>query len=284
MFVKAQYFRPAGLGNKLFPWARAVIIADKYDYTVIDPIWFSPRGAGITRGGVDYKKAFNKIWLFNNFRKRKKDASFIRGFFLNKNSIQICEGLSDAINLINSGTKKNILFNWVACHEFTDLGEYREFINRSLLEITRKKSIAFADQFNGKDFIGLNIRTGKDFVSAASGKKGYFLTEIDWFIHALKGTREKMGNLPAIIVSDGGPKELAKILKEPGTTLLNSSNAIEDLLVLSKSKVFLGSGNSSFSAWASFLGGMDTYSSAETPFAHFKINSGKPSQIISTIN
>ena len=137
--------------------------------------------------------------------------------------------------------------------------------------------------FCNKDFIGLNIRTGKDFIKAGSGKKGYFLTEIDWFIHALKITRGKMGNLPVIVVSDGGVKELAKILDEPATTFLKSGNAIEDLLVLSRSKVLLGSGNSSFSAWASFLGTMDTFSSNETPFINFKIKSEIASQVISTL-
>lgn len=69
MYVKAQYCRNAGLGNKLFPWARAVVLSENYGYMMIDPIWFSPRGAAITRGGIDYKKALHKIWLLNNFKR-----------------------------------------------------------------------------------------------------------------------------------------------------------------------------------------------------------------------
>ena len=203
---------------------------------------------------------------------------------MNKNKIRFCEDLPQAMKMIESGENADIVFKWNSCHHFTDLADYRKMIYQGLLEITKKKSLSFVNNFKEGNFIGLNIRTGKDFVNAASGKKGYFLTEIDWFIHALKSTREKEGNLPAIIVSDGGKKELAEILNEPGTTLINSQNAIEDLLVLSKSKVLLGSGNSSFSAWASFLGGMNTYSAAETPFTHFKIASEKAGQIISTIN
>lgn len=208
----------------------------------------------------------------------------MNGFFLKKNDIKYCDDLPQAIGFIESGNNKDVVFKWNTCHQFTDLENYRLLLLNRLISVSRKKSIAFADKSGSGAFIGLNIRTGKDFVSAASGKKGYLLTEIGWFIKALKQTREKYGNLPAVIVSDGGRKELAQILDEPGTTLIDSRNAIEDLLVLSKSSVLLGSGNSSFSAWASFLGGMDTYSAPETSFEHFKIISDKASQIISTIS
>ena len=163
------------------------------------------------------------------------------------------------------------------------MSEYRAIIVNALHDISKPRSLAFANSYHPKPFIGLNIRTGKDFVRKDSGKHGYFLTEIDWFIQALAVTRQRLGNLPAIIVSDGGEKELSAILQVPGTVLLNSSNAIEDLLVLSKSKVLLGSGNSSFSAWASFLGGMDTFSSKETSFSHFNINAGNTSQVVGII-
>lgn len=256
-------------------------MAEKNEYTCIDPIWFSPRGAAITRGGIDYGKALRKIWLYDNFVKRKQDAGFLKALFISRKQQIICDNLAQAHTAATS--KKNICFRWNADHHFTDLAENRAIIVKALHEISKPASIAFASAYHPQPFIGLNIRTGKDFVRKDSGKHGYYLTEIDWFIHALAKTREKMGNLPAIIVSDGGEKELAAILQVPGTVLLNSRNAIEDLLVLSNCKVLLGSGNSSFSAWASFLGGMDTYSSQETSFAHFRINHGNDRQVVGTI-
>ncbi|MBS1743300.1 MAG: alpha-1,2-fucosyltransferase [Bacteroidetes bacterium] len=283
MYVKAQYCRNAGLGNKLFPWARAVVLAENYGFTLIDPVWFSPRGAAITRGGIDYKKALNKIWLANNFKKRKKDASSLKSLLLHKNAFLQCDDIPAAIKNIQSGTNSNILFRWNTCHRFDDLAPYRKLVLNTLKSITINKSLSFVEPYSKKKFIGLNIRTGKDFVQRSSGKNGFYLTEMDWFISALRMIRENMGDLPAVIVSDGGKKELAAILQEPGTELVNSSNAIEDLLVLSNSTVLLGSGNSSFSAWASYLGAMDTYSSPETSFTHFGIRSEITAQVIGTL-
>ncbi len=281
MYVSAQYCRNAGLGNKLFPWARSIVMAEKNEYTCIDPIWFSPRGAAITRGGIDYGKALRKIWLYDNFTRRKQDTSFLKGLFISRQHQTYCDNLSQGIAA--AADKKNICFRWNTDHHFTDLSEYRAIIVNALHDISKPRSLAFAKSYHPQPFIGLNIRTGKDFVRKDSGKHGYYLTEIDWFIQALAVTRQRLGNLPAIIVSDGGEKELAAILQVPGTVLLNSRNAIEDLLVLSNCKVLLGSGNSSFSAWASFLGGMDTYSSQETSFAHFRINHGNDRQVVGTI-
>jgi len=281
VYVSAQYCRNAGLGNKLFPWARAVVMAERFGYTCIDPVWFSPRGAAITRGGIDYGKALRKIWLYDNFTRRKQDAPFLKGIFLSKQQQICCDNLSQAVAAANE--KKNICFKWNTDHHFTDISEYRTIIVKALNDISIPRSLDFAMNYHPQPFIGLNIRTGKDFVQKSSGKHGYYLTEIDWFIHALAVTREKHGNLPAVIVSDGGEKELSAILQVPGTVLLNSRNAIEDLLVLSKSRVLLGSGNSSFSAWASFLGGMDTFSSKETSFSHFRINAGNTIQFVGII-
>lgn len=283
MYVKSQYCRNAGLGNKLFPWARAIVIAEIYDYKLIDSIWFSPRGASIIRGGVEYRKSLKKIWLLNNFIKRENDISFVKVIFLQNRMFKLVDNLEEAICLIQEDKMFNLCFKWNTSHNFSDLYQYKNLIFENLRRITRNESLSFIDNFKNKKYIGLNIRTGKDFVKFNSSKVGYCLTEIDWFINALALIREKEGNLPALIVSDGGYKELKKILKQPNTQLLKSTNAIEDLLVLANSKILLGSGNSTFSAWASFLGGMNTFSSIKTPFNHFKIASNKSSQIIGTL-
>ena len=279
MFVKAEYCRNAGLGNKLFPWSRAIVIAEKFNYDLIDPIWLSPRGAGITRGGINYAKALGKIWLFKNFKNRDNDISFFKNFDFKK--YQRVNNLDDAIKFMHKERKVNLKFTWNTCHNFEDLYDYRTLILENLFMITRKKSMAVIDKYNNEKFIGLNIRTGKDFINKGSGRKGYFLTDIDWFVSALVNSRKMLGNIPALVISDGGPRDLEKILKLPDVSLLKSTNAIEDLLILTKSEVLLGSGNSSFSAWASFLGGMNTYSSADTPFDHFKIAGEKSDQIVS---
>lgn len=273
--VKAEYCRNAGLGNKLFPWARGVVFAQENNFRMIDPIWFSPRGAAVTRGGINYAKAIKKIWLYNNFIKRATDVSTFKNLLLSKNTFISCSDLNDANNQLALHKNADFLFRWNTNHDFADLLSHRALITAALNEIAHPKSKAFVQQQSDKAFIGINIRTGKDFINKHSNKKGYLQTEMDWFVEALREIRKTHTDLPALVVSDGGNNELKKILEEPNTTLLDSSNAIEDLLVLSHSTILLGSGNSTFSAWASFLGGMETYSSESTPFNKFVLPNTK---------
>lgn len=274
--VSAEYNRGAGLGNKLFPWARAKIFSDTNCCPMLRTKWFSPHGGAITRGGIDYAKALRKIWLWGNFKSISEEVSRMQ-FFLQyrKLPISLAQSLADVPN--GDG---HLVFKWNAHHDFVDLRGHQDFLRKSICAIALPSQVAFAERYNGYDFIGLNIRCGKDFVARESGKRGYVQTELDWFCQNLKRVRQDYGNLPAVIVSDGGQRQLEPLLREPDVRLLNSPTAIADLLVLAKAKVLLGSGNSTFSAWASFLGEMDTFSSKETPFVHAGLVDGRNGQKI----
>ena len=64
----------------------------------------------------------------------------------------------------------------------------------------------------------------------------------------------------AYIVSDGTRAQLAELLSLENVHLVRPGSAISDLLVMSKSRVLLASGSSSFAAWGAFLGQMPTAS------------------------
>ena len=278
--VSAEYCRGAGLGNKLFPWARAKIYSDKNGCPMLRTRWFSPHGGAITRGGIDYANALRKIWLVGNFKSFTGDVSWLQ-FFLQYRGLPIshAQSLADVPN--GDG---HLVFMWDSHHDFVDLRGWQGFLRERIYAMTRPSQAAFADRYNGYDFIGLNIRCGKDFVTKESGKRGYVQTELEWFCGALKDIRRKYGELPAVVVSDGGPRQLKMLLRERDVHLLHAKTAIADLLVLSKAKVLLGSGNSTFSAWASFLGEMDTFSSKDTPFRHAGLEDGRGGKkIVSTI-
>ena len=153
-------------------------------------------------------------------------------------------------------------------HYYTDMKGYSRYLLRCFEGMTKPMEVDFANKVCCKDFIGINVRCGNDFVSKESGKRGFIKTRLSWFSHALHEVRQNYGRMPAIIVSDGGRSQLAGLLKEQDVYMLNSKTAAADILVLARSKVLLASGNSSFSAWASFLGEMDTFTSPETPFHH----------------
>ena len=142
----------------------------------------------------------------------------------------------------------------------------------------------FLTQYLNKDFIGINVRSGNDFKNYQDNKIGFSKTPLEWYKRALPIIRKKYGNLPAFIISDGCEKHLSSLLNLESTYLIKVSTAITDLLILTKAKVLLACGNSTFCAWASFLGGMDTYSAPETPFTKFEINLNRKEQVVGVID
>lgn len=282
IIVSAEYHRAAGLGNKLFPWARAKILASELHCPVKKNIWFSPRGGALIRGGVNYRTALAKTWLIGNFRRDPAEFGRFRYNLAYRNLPISYLDLLPKLSL-DSKINAHYMFRWEKNHQFSDLWPHRKFIREQLLNIAVYNQSAYLAGFSKREFIALNVRTGNDFKHKSSNQNGYYFTELDWFVMALEKIRQKYGNLPAYIVSDGGPKQLGKLLELPDVSLVKTHTAIADLRILLNAKVLLGSGNSSFSAWASFLGGMDTFSSAETPFAHFNIVAPGSNQLIATL-
>ena len=278
--VSAEYHRTTGLGNKLFPWARAQVLARRLGCLVLDSRWLSLRRGALLRGGINYRTVLHKTWLADNFRRDPQavDPAEYRRHY-RKLSVEWLDNLPGPDWSAEDG--RHYCFRWCRFHNFADLWAERDFIRSGLRRIARHHRERYLAEFENRDFIALNIRTGKDFKHKSSNEVGYYLTELDWFVMALAKARQKYGNLPAVVVSDGGPRHLEPILTRPDVNLVRTVAAVDDLRILLNARVLLGSGNSSFSAWAAFLGGMDTYSSADTPFDHFAIVPPGSDQIVS---
>lgn len=237
--------------------------------------WFSPRAGAVTRGGIDYLHALSKIWLYGNFQSDPLEISRLKAMLqharLERHRVN---DLADARSLVQRSSHLHFVFRWDCCHTFGDFKGYRESLRDEIYACATPEQRKVVDAFQLSEFIAMNVRTGKDFVPRASGLPGYHITELDWFIRALGVVRGRYGDMPCVIVSDGGPKQLAPLLALQQVQLVQTPSAVADLLILSKASVLLGTGNSSFSAWGSYLGGMDTFSSPETPFDRFRILDG----------
>ena len=80
-----------------------------------------------------------------------------------------------------------------------------------------------------------------------------------WFVNCIVNVRRALGTAaPVKIFSDAKPAQLAPILALDNVTLADDSPSIVDIFRLSKAKVLITTSTSSFSAWASYLGGMPT--------------------------
>ena len=285
LFVSNEFNRNMGLGNKLFSWARAYCTTKILDATQIEPRWFALRNAGFLRGGIDYRNLFGKTFLYNNFN---SDSEAINRLLL---EIQIRLGrvvpyqkhyLSDLEDL-----KKHCFIDqdWIVyradkSHYFSDLAQHHDVIKHKLEQLC--KSSSHWRSFE-EPFIAINYRSGNDF-KAHTEKDPQAKTDLNWFIYAVGWVRQQYGNLPVRIISDGAPHHLVHLAKGiRDCHIPQFDTAIEDLQFLSKAKVLLASGNSSFSAWAAFLSGADTFSSKDTPLDRWRINANNPNQAIGII-
>ena len=121
------------------------------------------------------------------------------------------------------------------------------------------------------------MRLGRDFVTAKSPRDfvelGQVRTPVSWFVAALKTLRALTGKrLPALVVSDGTPRELRPLLALPEVRYCRTPAAATDLLALSNVRFLIGTGGSSFTAWAAFLGKTPIVSIPGQSFSWFKLD------------
>ena len=165
---------------------------------------------------------------------------------------------------------------------FICLNSYQSRLKADLLSTFQQRHVQRAFQLKVPP-IAINIRLGKDFapppaqpeIALAYDWVGWLQqTPIAWFIETLELIRLHAGwSVPAIVVSDGDVHQLSPILNLPSVTYLANSNAAVDLIVLSRSSVLLGSGSSSFCAWAAFLGQQPCFTAPGHPFSAFGLES-----------
>jgi len=244
--IDLGYFRigGAGLGNILFPWSRAVLACDEFGLVLIEPTWSTMKFGPILRGEID-KRNYNTL-----FQPANNSLRGIKKIKLLVNSRRI-----DETKLKTLGLKKIIADNYELVefkglkNYFWDIRHKQEIVLDKLIKISRPEHlVGIKDVYRGT--IGIHIRRG-DFSSFGRD------TSMDWFIDALRMTRKMIGkSVKANIYSDSDSSDLIGILAEDNISLVNHGSALADLLSLSCHSMLIGSANSTFSMWASYLGQM----------------------------
>jgi len=281
LYCEAKFWRPTGLGNRLFSWARCEIFSGSTGAKMLDPRWAHLRGASIIRGGINYAHAYRKILLFDNFKPAPSYVGGLAKYLVRRNAhIVPVNNLTEAFSVYRDGNRQaTTLYSFAGDkdHVFDDLRPYHAEIFSALRRITKEKWLKHSTF--GRPFIGINIRLGRDFGTAAgsndflTGPKRYLRTPLKWYIESLRLIRGYVGaDMPAVVVSDGTRAELQELLKEPDVFYPESKSAVGDLLSLSNARFLIGSGRSSFSAWASFLGQMPTVTIPGSSLQSFSVS------------
>jgi hypothetical protein len=261
--------RGMGFGNRLFPWARCRLFAHLNQATMISPAWVRPAIGQVFRGGVDYRSYLRQLVLLGLFRDRPGDLSLLGGLFKTRglpdtNEPEFLQEPTGAESLHGDSL---IVFKGLG-RFFDPLQGCSAFLRNELVEITRPRYLDVTARFPSVP-IGMCIRCGNDFDPSPidrqvlrSGEK----TPVSWFAQSLEQIRHAAGYpAAAFIVSDGTPEQLQALLKLENVNLVRPGSAVSDLLVMSKSRVLLASGSSSFAAWGAFFGQMPTASHPGQP-------------------
>lgn len=223
---------------------------------------------------MDYKSYLRQIALVDLFRKNLNDVSFF--YYLSK---------ALKLNLINEpiditafrlpADGKDYLIEFKGVGDFFQpLNGQSGFLLEQLRLIANPKYLAIADTPSSIP-IGICVRLGNDFKEpvVVDGKiRGLRKTPIDWFVTVLKELRLAIGyDAKAYVVSDGTSQQLSKLLAQPNVEFVRPGTAISDLLLLSRSRVLLASGASTFAAWGAFFGQMPSATHPGQPLQWWKI-------------
>jgi hypothetical protein len=246
---------------------------------MLSPHWAHVRRASITRGGIAYANALRKILLWDNFKPGDGEVYGAHRIALLLTADRVSEDVDiDQVN--RHGPDKLIVFSNGPYH-FADWQQARKSIYDWLREITKSKWLEASDRYSEIP-IGINVRRGKDFRDPSDTSeffaRGSVRIPLEWYVTALRQIRQAISQqVKAFVVSEGTEQDLQPLLQEPGVELVKSASAISDLLILAKSRVLIGAGGSSFSAWASFLSSAPTVTHPGQSFQWFKLgHSGSP--------
>ena len=223
----------AGLGNIIFPWARALVYAKKHNLKSIQTTW---RNLKI---GTFIRKERDKRMYIDLFLEDDGISGFQKFFLLNfSNNIKVFSGMN---NLFEPFKNDQI------------------FVKSELLKMINPYHLIRAKEFNSNS-IAIHIRMG-DFTNPINenvlrnGAWNYRLP-IKWYISLIEKI-QKESSLPIYIFSDAEDCEFREILAYDNCYRVYFGSAISDMIALSTCKVLISSA-STFSMWASFLGQMPT--------------------------
>lgn len=269
LYCEAVFERGFGLGNRLFPWARARVFASANEIPMLAPRWVSPRIMPLFRKGAEIHTYARQVLLIGQLRPRDGDVTGpTRSIVAHRSEIHPEPSAFSARLAGDLGPGRHLIRfegDLTGSGRFMAIHGHDEFIRAELRAITHKKWLDVAERTRDTP-IGIHVRLG-DFRAGPTqsfrNEDGAFIgamrTPLQWYVDTLGIIREALGSTwPAFVVSNGTPEEMRPLLEMEAVTFVRSQSPISDMWSLADCKVLMASVGSGFSAWASFLGQMPT--------------------------
>jgi len=238
-----------GLGNKLLVWARATVFGALNNLPVVTTGW-----ADVRIGPLLRRERF-KRYYFGYFR-RQRPLQLVRLLC----SYAVSSRITEPALQVREATSKSLLYVFRELpgypNYFDGLRDCRELIKNALWDIA-SPSVLDEVRKSPTPVIGVHVRRS-DFREQAPGElpglHASVRTPIEYFVRSIGHVRKIFReDLPVTIYTDAHPDEMRDLLALGGVVVSSSSNALHDLISLSRSRCLILSHGSTFGYWAGFL-------------------------------
>jgi hypothetical protein len=153
---------------------------------------------------------------------------------------------------IRCGSKANVLVVRGMGGFFDPLTAVRPLISQTLFDKARPNVLTAPEH---EHYVAMHVRLGDYARPGPSGTAPTrnLRTPLEWFVSAATRIASEATLGPIVVCSDGTDDELRPLVGLPRVTRSRSTNALDDLHVLSQASLIVGS-SSTFSAWGAVLG------------------------------
>ena len=237
-----------GLGNLLFPWARAVVLADRHRLPRLRSVWPQIAVRHWVRWDVD-KRTYHNLFSERDHTLGPFHSARLRSF-----------GTAIAEDSFWDNPKKTgpgVVVTQGIHGYFSRISADHPLVRSTLWSISRPEHRPINCPAYSK-VIGVHVRLG-DFdpdVPANRLLRGAVNARlsIGWYVNVLRNLRARCP-ARALLFSDGRDSDLAPLLSEPGVARVQATSSLAELWMMSYCGVLIASG-STYSMWASYLGRM----------------------------
>jgi len=256
-FVYPQLPR-AGLGNMLLVWSKAVVFAQLNSLPLIAPAW-----GKIAIGPYLRRERCHRY--YGNFFRDRSCISGLQASFLKVAATKVYEPPVSQLARTQRNNIEMYIFNQVPHWNdyFSDIREHHSLVKQALLNNIKSLILQEIEQ-RPMPQIGIHVRMS-DFRKLQLGenfnKVGLVRTPMNWYVDVIQRVRQIADyDVPITVFSDGHDEELEQLLILPQVSRSPRASALSDMLTLANSKLLITSAGSTFSSWASYLGGCSTIS------------------------
>lgn len=222
-----------GLGNLLFPLARAVIAREKQGGELIVPTWRQIKLGTYLRSERD-KRTYGDV-----FRPRTSAEWFAwaRTFaFKSFAENELVEG-NAVIRYQGLG------------RQFHDIAGFSNLVSEHLTKISRQ-------DLNGTSFdIAIHVRLGDFAPPVSNAPLQSSRTPLEWYLQALELARDILGGgrLNGVLFTDEDPRKVINSLGLDRFKPEPKGNALTSMFEMSRARIIIGS-RSTFSLWSQYIG------------------------------